>query len=279
VADAAEEETVPQDANPFGGFSSGHGDGTSTGPSENPFSALPGANQTDRQPAPPEDARASSESDQLMPGTGFAGFFLGDINGIPAVIELQAAGGNRLTGTFTLAIQEYPVSATVDGATAKGRLPNDGGDGEFEATVSGETLQWKMTLLLPGSPKPSWHTFQFRRGTAAEAQAATAEQRDQRLVGRWRYTETAIEVTDYWLFLNPDGTFRWGDRKHSGGEYWEGGWTSEGAVEGRWRTVGRAIYILPDGTKTWQLYAHYEVNESAMLLKHPDGSQLLWQRA
>jgi hypothetical protein len=221
-------------------------------------------------------------SDPEDEAAAFAGTFVGDLNGTPASIQLQALG-STLAGTFSAGGYAYPLSATVEGSTASGRVQDPAGAGEFTANLAGDTLHWTMAVMVLGQVQPTSYTFQFQRQGAGQGLAAAGGQgggaagqvmRDPALVGRWRHTDpTPGVVTDYWLYINRDGTFRLGDMNTP-----DAGWISDGVLTGQWRSQDQHIYSMATGTSAWQLYARYYIEGNSMLLTYSDGERVIWHR-
>ncbi|MAG56164.1 MAG: hypothetical protein CMJ83_07735 [Planctomycetes bacterium] len=128
-------------------------------------------------------------------------------------------------------------------------------------------------------------------GSGQPAEGRSAE-RDSRLVGRWRRTQThrisdprypVSTVSETYSTLNADGTFV----LQNGGTSVNvptptgstGGHTgSGGALRGRWKTANRILYYRLEGAEQWYASGQYTVQPRHLMIVTVTGQKQLWER-
>ncbi len=112
-----------------------------------------------------------------------------------------------------------------------------------------------------------------------------SEEKDPRLVGHWRHTESRMSgdfsmASDTHVVLEVNGTYRyWSGGMAGGGSAGSFSSGSSGNVDtGAWKTANKIVYIKEAGDTQWQPYARYYVDHDSMLLKFNNGSKQLWYR-
>jgi len=113
-------------------------------------------------------------------------------------------------------------------------------------------------------------------GESAQVDASV----DQRLVGRWRHTDTYVSgdfsaAIDLWFVLNPDGTY----------EYFKGAVAAGGShsslvsggrgdvLKGKWRTESKVLFTCPEGEGGFQQAGKYFVDEGRFMV-----NKVVWER-
>ena len=233
----------------------------------------------------------------IMAQGDWNGQFQGDVYGTPSILTIQHKGSNLL-GTINAGGYIYKLNGTVSGDEAHGKLTdsNTGGVMDFGSQklsnrilillevpdMHGNTSQVELSFTragsslsgpLSGSSEPSG-----RQSSPPESNIP----RDQRLVGGWRYTDSYTSgefsaVSEYYLQIASDGTYRYGDGKVMGGDAGSSFDSGQGgASTGQWKTENGVVYI--NEGYGWQPYASYIVDSNSMLFKFQDGSRQLWNR-
>ena len=107
---------------------------------------------------------------------------------------------------------------------------------------------------------------------------------DMRLQGVWAKQEImssgdASIANQVFLYLNPDGTFRYGDaRTVGGGATWSGNSAGGEATFGKWRTQNNLLHVMLNGSNQWQLFARFYIENNKLLLTGIDGTREIWYR-
>ena len=104
-------------------------------------------------------------------------------------------------------------------------------------------------------------------------------------MGAWRKTTSYTSgpefgmVSDTFMTLRADGTFRHGDTNMAGGGS-AGSVSSRGgdAVEGQWRTQGQQLYVRTAPSDPWEHAARYYIEGNKLLATLPGGEKELWTR-
>ena len=218
----------------------------------------------------------------------FAGRFTTTFQGSPVTLILERSGDD-LTMTFAGGGQQQTIQATIDGTTARGtfRDPQVTGEGRAVLEVEG-TDRLKLTLIAKnafGGEQTIPFTFTREAKAAAPAAASSSAERDAGLIGVWRQTRSYTSgtdfgmVTDTFMTLRADGTFRHGDTNMAGGTAGVGA-TSRGsdAVEGQWKTQNRRLYARASSSEPWQHVARYYVEGNKLLATLPNGEREVWTR-
>lgn len=142
---------------------------------------------------------------------------------------------------------------------------------------SGQSSQLQLTFSRGSGPVSS------PSSNMGQSQPSYSNvQRDQRLIGGWRYTQSYTSgdfsaVSEWYMQLNADGTYRYGDGQVMGGGAGSSFDSGQGGVEtGQWKTENKVIYF--NEGYGWQPYATYIVDSNSMLFKFDSGSKELWDR-
>ncbi|MFM1877384.1 MAG: hypothetical protein RLZZ241_250 [Bacteroidota bacterium] len=118
------------------------------------------------------------------------------------------------------------------------------------------------------------------------APAASGGNRDNRLVGVWRRTESyssssfggdGFSMVNEWIMvLNADGSVELSS-KNAGGTGSVSG-SSQGQVQrGYWKTENKLFYTSDTGNAPWMNIGEYLIDSQRMMIKQPSGNQL-WER-
>lgn len=239
---------------------------------------------------------------------GWNGQFNGSINGTPSVLTLQQ-NGTTVEGHINAAGYIYNLNGSSNGANATGRLmdPQTQGAMDFSATLQGD--QVTIFLEVPGQAGQNGQLqLSFTRGQGGGSPGTMNQngqnqnsqnqysqnqngkgqmgqgnvERDQRLIGSWRHTESYTSgefsmVSEWYMQINPDGTYRYGDSKTMGGDAGSSFDSGQGgASTGQWKTSNKIVYI--NEGYGWQPYANYIIDGYSMMFKFNDGSKQLWER-
>lgn len=107
----------------------------------------------------------------------FTGRYSGEWEGEKFELELKQSGKN-LSGSVTNGSVKFPVSGTVDGNSATGTMDIMGEKLHFKATLSGNSLTWKVAEE-DDDGKPNWSeadTITFKREGDAKAEPENSRQ-------------------------------------------------------------------------------------------------------
>ena len=231
-------------------------------------------------------AAQAQETGEDWPGT-----YQGSIQGTPAQLTVEGQSG-ILSGKIDAGGYIYLLSGTNEGGVWSGQLqdPQTQGQMQFQATLTEPTLNVLVTYMDPATFQQGSFQLQFTRGDAtATVQNNTAtsaetsdEERDQRLVGVWSYTDSYTSgefsfASQFKMQVNPDGSYLYGDGRVVGGGPGVGGDSGGGDVtRGQWKTQNQTIYI--NEGFGWQPYAGYYIEGASLMLKFADGSRQVWKR-
>jgi hypothetical protein len=223
------------------------------------------------------------------------GKYTGSINGTQSILTLRQNGSN-VEGNIDASGYVYNLKGTVNGNQSTGQLVDSNTQGVMNYSGTSSGRQISLNLEVPGQYGQTTQlqlTFTRDGGTFQPSHSNPADQpssrgdsnvsHDQRLVGGWRYTDTYVSgefsaVSEWYLQINPDGTYRYGDGQVAGGDsggFFESGGGS-GASTGQWKTENGVVYI--NEGYGWQPYATYIVDSNSMLFKFDDGSKQLYNR-
>jgi hypothetical protein len=204
----------------------------------------------------------------------FYGLIQGN-DGSTYVLMADKTGSKELKGTawdkFTA--EEYAFVITLN---------HEGLDFSFSAPQSSQSVTIKYyadaNKLVAGA-------------VPAQAQgnspsAATAGNRDNRLVGVWRRTESyssssfggdGFSMVNEWIMaINADGTVELSSQNAGGTGSVSG--SSQGAVQrGFWKTENKLFYTSDTGNAPWMNIGEYLIDNQNMMFKQPSGNQL-WER-
>ncbi|MDJ0974402.1 MAG: hypothetical protein QNJ98_08090 [Planctomycetota bacterium] len=221
----------------------------------------------------------------------FAGRFTTSFQGSPVTLVLERSG-DALTMTFAGGGQQQTIQATIEGSTARGtfRDPQVQGEGRAVLEVQDQD-RLKLTLIAKNAFGGEQSIpFEFTReapaaGTGGGNAAAGSTERDPALIGVWRKTQAYSSgpdfgaVTDTFMTIRADGTFRHGDTNLAAGTGAVGA-TSRGsdAVEGQWKTQNRQLYARTNSQEPWQHVARYYIEGAKLLATLPNGEREVWTR-
>jgi len=135
-------------------------------------------------------------------------------------------------------------------------------------------------LILLGPTACEEHSSSSSAISASGDDSPNAENLDQRLVGRWRHTDTYVSgdfsaAMDLWFTLQSDGTY----------EYFKGAAaaanaetslvnSAQGNVErGKWRAESKILYTSADGSGQWQPVGRYLVDDGRFMV-----NKVVWER-
>lgn len=221
----------------------------------------------------------------------FSGRFATTFQGQPVTLELERSG-DSLRMTFSGGGRQQAIEATIDGTTARGTFRDPQVTGEGRAVLEAKDADHLRLTLIAKNAFGGEQTvpFDFTReasassGGSAAAQAEGVE-RDPALVGVWRKTQSYSSgpdfgmVTDTFMTLRADGTFRHGDTNMAGGTGAVGASSRGGdAVEGTWKTQNRQLYARTSPSEPWQYIARYYIEGAKLLATLPDGEREVWTR-
>jgi hypothetical protein len=225
--------------------------------------------------------------------TGWNGSFSGSINGTASILTLKISK-SALEGTIDAGGYMYTLEGQVSGSQSDGKISDSktGGAMDFKASLSGNVIT--LNLIVPGQVgQTSQLQLVFNRmegGSQMQNQpprgtpGSTAQhvERDQRIIGGWRHTTSYTSgdfsaVSEWYMQINADGTYRYGDGQMLGGNSDVSFDSGQGsASSGKWKTSNGIVYI--DNGYGWQPYAAYTVDGYSMLFKFNDGSKQLWEK-
>lgn len=232
--------------------------------------------------------------------SGFAGNYLGNLNGVQANMNLQQQG-NQLSGTINAGGYMYQLQGTVQGNNSQGQIldPQTQGQMSYQAMLNGNTINMTLTTQNPYSGQPQQLSLQFQKGNSTQqnpnnaynqSQSTAGNQgnnyaeRDQRLVGIWSRSESYNSgdfgfATQESMQVLADGTYLVGDSRVIGGGPGITGDTGNSngvSARGQWKTQGNIIYISEGAG--WQPFARYYVEGYKMMLTFGDGTKQVWSR-
>lgn len=109
------------------------------------------------------------------------------------------------------------------------------------------------------------------------------ENLDNRLVGKWRRTETHSDanyafsfVTDFHMNILSDGTIELSTRSMGGTDTIMGD-SNTNTIYGFWYTVNDGFYTSDTGNEPWTFVGDYVVDNERMMFRQPQGNKL-WER-
>jgi hypothetical protein len=115
--------------------------------------------------------------------------------------------------------------------------------------------------------------------TVVAPQRQTGEQRDSRLVGRWRHTHTYVSgdftaATDSFLVLKADGTAEaWSGSAAAGASH--SSVVSHGGADverGRWKTENKTLYVT-GGDGSWEKLGTYAADGERFMV-----NKVVWEK-
>jgi hypothetical protein len=236
----------------------------------------------------------------LNPGDGLAGAWYGQVDGQPGHMELSVQGG-QLSGRLQSAGYNYTLRGTASGQAARGQMLDQAGNSlDFELVSQGGELQLHLKVVNSQTGVPQRLTLNFSRnrpGTRAGAwdggqpqaspqgqASAGNEERDPALVGSWSRTDSissgsASMSTQYFLQINPDGSYVYSIGRSAGGG---AGWGMDSgpgeSIPGQWKTSQRVVYIQERGVGQWIPYARYYVEGNRLMFTFDNGNREIWYR-
>ena len=107
---------------------------------------------------------------------------------------------------------------------------------------------------------------------------------DQRLVGRWRNTQTYVSgdftaATDTWFILNADGTYEYGHAKTGAGGMSGSMVTDRSDAEtGQWRAEDKQLLLRGSSSNEWTNVARYYIDRDTLMLVYGNGNKKVWYR-
>ncbi len=234
-------------------------------------------------------------------GVSWNGNFNGSINGTQSVLTIQQSG-STLKGQINAQGYIYNLEGTFSGNQSHGKVTDSGTGGvlDYSATLSGSRVSMTLTFVDQFGQQGQL-PLSFERTTVAQPQGMSnggnnpgslggsagqqeeSIQRDPNLIGGWRHTESYTSgefgmVSEWYLNINADGSYTYGDGKVAGGgdgysfDSGDGGSRSTG----QWKTENSVVYI--NEGYGWQAYARYYVEGASMMFTFGDGSKQLWER-
>jgi hypothetical protein len=192
------------------------------------------------------------------------GQYQGNIEGTPATLDIQTSG-ETLNAVIDAQGYRYNLQGTMQGNSANGKLTDPQTQATMDFTAENSQGSVLLTLIAvdPYSGQQQRFPLTFRRnaqnapigqapmtgsGSQTENQNGAVEERDQRLVGLWSYTESYSSgeysfASQFKLQINPDGTYLYGDGKVAGGGPGVSGSSGSGGdvTQGKWKTEGNII--------------------------------------
>ncbi|HZV71750.1 MAG TPA: hypothetical protein VFG10_19505 [Saprospiraceae bacterium] len=222
------------------------------------------------------------------------GTFEGNVMGVTArLIGQKSNAGWAATidaNNYMIQLQgsivEMQSIGTMSDPQAGSRIP-------YEAVLKGNQIILKVEDINPLSGQMEKMEFIFTRTEDQENEAgqisnshpgkpADKATHDQSLIGRWRYTESYVSgefsfATDWFMWINGDGTFQYSDGRTAGGGPDVSADTGSGDVHtGKWKTENKSVYV--DGGNGWQFYAKYYRENNYMMLTLENGKKQVWEK-
>jgi hypothetical protein len=255
---------------------------------------LPGCTKTVKE----EAAKGSSE-----PAAIFTGTFQGKLGAAPLTLTLEQQG-DQVNGRLAAGQQFSILKGIANGKSARGRLEDtdDNQSGDVELVRDGDSLTMtlkiqdaglgssqtvKIALQRAGGSPAAAAATDFRSPkdlTTATAPPADATERDSRLVGYWRHTDSGRSgsftyAVDTHFAFNEDGTYRYGDSKAGAGDASSTAVANGRKAEvGQWRTENKVLSLRPDGGPTWTSVGRYAVDSTHLMLIYKNGNKKIWER-
>jgi hypothetical protein len=116
--------------------------------------------------------------------------------------------------------------------------------------------------------------------SVASESAQDDPQVDQRLVGKWRHTDTYVSgdfsaAIDLWFVLNSDRTYEYFKGSVAAGN--SDSFVANGGhgdvTRGKWRTESKVLYTCPEGSEQWREAGKYFVDEGRFMV-----NKVVWER-
>jgi hypothetical protein len=242
--------------------------------------AAAGCGETTIADTTPATAPAASASPAPATQQPFQGTYHASVQGNTSVLKIEQSGQ-----TVTCRLDDATIVGQLSGETVRGSVkdPESGVvAGNFTLTRKGEeNLVLSITLRHPETGETlDVPPITYARGEPPPVNVTL----DRDLVGRWRYTWTAVSdditaATDTWLILKADGTYEYGYSKGGAGGAGGSIITDRGdASTGKWRCENRILLYQEAGSSAWQGFARYYVEGEKMMLTYDDGSKKIWYR-
>jgi hypothetical protein len=252
------------------------------------------------QPAAPPSAAPGGGFGSLNTGGNLTGNWYGTVDNQPGNLELSVQGG-QLSGRLQSAGYTYTLRGTASGQSARGQMIDQAGRSlDFELVGQGSEIQLHLKVVnsqtgaaqrltlnfsrnRPDTQAGAWNGGQPQASPQGQANAGN-EERDPALVGSWSRTDSissgsASMSTQYFLQINPDGSYVYSIGRSAGGG---GGWGMESgpgeSIPGRWKTSQRIVYIQERGVGQWIPYARYYVEGNRLMLTFDNGNREIWYR-
>ncbi|RMF59347.1 MAG: hypothetical protein D6748_06600 [Calditrichaeota bacterium] len=213
----------------------------------------------------------------------FTGIYQGKINNTPAILEIDVYD-DEFDGDIEAGEEEFALEGVISGNKVSGAWYDEKSEEgrKFTAILKGDNL----TIVLHNAGKKK--EFHFYRQTQAQEQepgeTGNVSIGDRRLIGVWAKQEIissggATVASQVFLYINSDGTFRYGDaRTMAGGANWSGSVGGSETTSGRWRSKNGVFQVMLDGTSQWIPLAKYYLQPGKLLFNGFDGSRELWYR-
>ncbi len=224
------------------------------------------------------------------------GNFQGSILGADAIL-IGNLDGNHWTGTISMS--GYPIqfdgtvidmkcTGTMTDAQTKNSTP-------FTAHYAGRQITINIHDINPISGQEENMEFIFLKTTeqqvinsaisnsVAGIERMNVVQRDQSLVGLWRYTDTYVSgessiATDYFMQVNSNGTILLTDGRTAGGDPTTSIDSGDSDThQGFWKTENNTLWTKDDKSQ-WQSYAHYILGGNSLMLTYNNGKKQVWER-
>ncbi len=200
----------------------------------------------------------------------------------PIVANLQVRG-QRLLGTIDFSGQaRINLLGGIQGNGARGSATSTDGSGEFEARLTGDTLNIVLSQKEGRDQRAMSYALVFQRDAGLQQAGGPG---DARLVGHWSHQNlivsgTASFASEEHMLFRPDGSYVYGKGgTAAGGSDWSfDGCRGRDLEHGLWRAE-KGVLFVGDGGR-WNRIGTYSFTEdgSAMRIAYDGGGRKIWSR-